>query len=95
VGPSLHKKTSHNMSSISVFVSTRTTMVSPRDRSCTRTGGRQRGRTRVRLPKTNFPNSSPSSVRAVLSLRWAELMIDLVGVKNGLRNSPGRPTLTW
>jgi hypothetical protein len=40
------------------------------------------------LPKTNFPNSSPSSVRAVLNLRWAELTIELVRVKNGLRNSP-------
>jgi ribosomal protein L28 len=54
VEPSLHKKTSHNMSSISIFVSTRTAKVSPRDRSCTRTEGRQRGRTRTRLPKTNF-----------------------------------------
>jgi hypothetical protein len=47
------------------------------------------------LPKTNFPNSSPSSVRAVLNLRRAELTINLNRVKNGLRNSPGRPTLTW
>jgi hypothetical protein len=50
---------------------------------------------RVMLPKTNFPNSSPSSVRAVLVLRWAELTIFLVKVKNGLRNSPGRPALIW
>jgi hypothetical protein len=67
VGPSLHKKTSHNMSSISIFVGTRMAKVSPRDRSCTLAEGRQRGQTRGRLPKTNFPNSSPSSVRAVLS----------------------------
>jgi hypothetical protein len=46
------------------------------------------------LPKANFPNSSPSSVRAVLILRWAELTIDFDRVKNGLQNSPGRPTLT-
>jgi hypothetical protein len=47
------------------------------------------------LPKTNFPNSSPSSVRAVLNLRRAELTINFSRVKGGLRNSPGRPTLTW
>jgi hypothetical protein len=37
---------------------------------------RQPGRTwtgLLRLPKAIFPNSSPSSVRAVLSSRWAEL----------------------
>jgi hypothetical protein len=28
------------------------------------------------LPKAIFPNSSPSSVRAVLSSRWAELTTD-------------------
>jgi hypothetical protein len=56
VGPSLHKKTSHNMSSISIFVGTRMAKVSPRDRSCTLAEGRQRGQTRGRLPKTNFPN---------------------------------------
>jgi hypothetical protein len=47
------------------------------------------------LPKTNFPNSSPSSVRVVLNLRRAELTINFSRVKDGLRNSPGRPTLTW
>jgi hypothetical protein len=76
------------------FVSARAAKASPRDRSRRQTEGGQRGRTRGMLPKTNFPNSSPSSVRAVLILRWAELTIDLVRVKNGLRNSPGRPTLT-
>jgi hypothetical protein len=39
------------------------------------------------LPKASFPNSSPSSVRAVLILT-----IDFDRVKSGLRNSPGRPT---
>jgi hypothetical protein len=57
--------------------------------------GRQRGQARAMLPKTNFPNSSPSSVRAILNLRRAELTINLNRVKNGLRNSPGRPMLTW
>jgi hypothetical protein len=88
------QQNSHSMSGISVFVSARTAKVSPRDRSRTQTEGCQRGRTRVMLPKTNFPNSSPSSVRVVLNLRWAELTIDLIRVKNGLRNSPGWPTLT-
>jgi hypothetical protein len=70
--------------------------VSPRDRSRMQTEGegRQRGQARAMLPKTNFPNSSPSSVRAVLNLRRAELTINLNRVKNGLRNSPGWPTLT-
>jgi hypothetical protein len=48
------------------LLKSRTAKVSLRDRSRMRTENRQRGQTRVRLPKTNFPNSSPSSVRAVL-----------------------------
>jgi hypothetical protein len=35
---------------------------------------RQPGRAWTGLPKAIFPNSRPSSVRAVLSSRWAELM---------------------
>jgi hypothetical protein len=61
------QQSSRNMSSVSASVNTRTAKVSPRDRSRTRTESRQRGRTRARLPKANFPNSSPSSVRAVLN----------------------------
>jgi hypothetical protein len=88
------QQNSYSTSGISVFVSARTAKISPRDRSRTQTESRRGGRTRVMLPKTNFPNSSPSSVRVVLNLRWAELTIELARVKNGLRNSPGRPTLT-
>jgi hypothetical protein len=47
------------------------------------------------LPKANFPNSSPSSVRAVLKSQRAELTTTFSREKYGLRNSPGRPTLTW
>jgi hypothetical protein len=76
------------------LLKSRIAKVSLRDRSRMWTEDRQHGRAWAELPKANFPNSSPSSVRAVLNPRWAELMINLVGVKNGLRNSPGRPTLT-
>jgi hypothetical protein len=38
------------------FVSAREAKASPRDRSRRQTEGGQRGRTRVMLPKTNFPN---------------------------------------
>jgi hypothetical protein len=71
------QQSSRNMSSVSVSVNTRTVKVSPRDRSRTRTESRQHGRTWARLPKVNFSNSSPSSVRAVLNPRWAELTMNL------------------
>jgi hypothetical protein len=51
------QQSSHSIRSISVFVSTRTAKVSPRGRNRARTESRRCGRTRVRLPKTNFPNS--------------------------------------
>jgi hypothetical protein len=55
---------------------------------------RHPGRTWTKLPKAIFPNSSPSSVRAVPSSRWAELTTNSSQGENGLRNSHGRPTLT-
>jgi hypothetical protein len=46
------------------------------------------------LPKTIFPNSSPSSVRVVLPFRWVELTTNPSQGENGLRNSHGLTTLT-
>jgi hypothetical protein len=66
VGSSLHKKTSHNMSSISVFVGTRMAKVSPRDRSCTLAEGRQRGQTKGEASENQLPQRRPLGVFLLL-----------------------------
>jgi hypothetical protein len=66
------RQNSHNSSNISVSVKPvlRKFPVWPKLRM---SRNRQPGRTWTGLPKAISPNSSPSSVRAVLSSRWAEL----------------------
>jgi hypothetical protein len=68
----LHDKT-HMTQAALVFPSNQHCESSPVWPKLRMSRSRQPGRTWTRLPKAIFPNSSPSSVRAVLSLRWAEL----------------------
>jgi hypothetical protein len=58
------QRNSYGISGISVLLAPVQRRVFPRDRSRTQTEGRQRGRARAMLPKTNFPNMSDLQQRS-------------------------------